>query len=120
MNGKVVLKMLEKMTDKGLENIEFMILTNKACNDNVAIEEAHYLSTEIEKLDKVHAEEVAYDLCNKKGAEILEKTYESFINSYEDEIREVMNYYNDHLRYFIKQSFIKELEKLGYEVPEGI
>lgn len=120
MNGKTVLKMLEKMTDKELENIEFMMLTNKMCNDNIVIEEAHYLSTEIEKLDKVNAEEVAYDLCNKKGAEILEKAYENLINSYEDEIREVMNYYDDHLRYYIKLALIEELEKLGYEVPEGI
>lgn len=120
MNGKAVFKMLEKMTDKELENIEFMMLTNKMCNDNVALEEALYLSTELEKLDKVHAEEIAYDLCNKKGVEILEETRKNFHNSYEDEISEIYNYYNDHLRYYIKQALIKELEKLGYEVPEGI
>lgn len=121
MNGEVIFNMLSKMTSDERKQVEVCIFSNKLFNDNLAHEEALYLSSEIESLEVSNAQEIAVNI---KPHEFAKMQYNAYCNAMEFEYSELaselINNYLYDLRIQIKNKMIEELKKIGHEIPEGI
>ena len=120
MNGETIFNMLSKMTSDERKQVEVCLFSNKLFNDNLAHEEALYLSSEIENLEVSNAQEVAVNIKPHEFAKMQDKAYCNATTFDSELVSELINNYLYDLRIQIKNKMIEELKKIGYEIPKGI
>ena len=121
MNGETIFNMLSKMTSDERKQVEVCLFSSKLFNDNLAHEEALYLSSEIENLEVSNAQEVAFNIKPYEFAKMQDNAYyNTMAFEYSELASELINNYLNDLRIQIKNKMIEELKKIGYEIPSGI
>ena len=119
MNAKELFDFLSTMSDEIKEQTEVLILSTKQDNERLISEEADFLSSELECVDKFHAEEFGYAIKSREFAFMQKIASGSILcdNEYIDELKRT---YEDCLRHEIKTAMIEKMRKSGIKVPEGI
>lgn len=119
MNAKELFDFLSTMSDEIKEQTEVLILSTKQDNERLISEEADFLSSELECVDKFQVEEFGYAIKSREFA-FMQKIASCSIlcdNEYIDELKRT---YENCLRYKIKNAMIKKMRKSGIDVPDGI
>lgn len=116
MNGERMFQMLSGMSKEEREQTHLITLSNKCHIDNFITDEKFYLISEVEELDYAHANEIAIHI----KPEQIQKFQESAFNDIIHLLDEADSIYRDTVKWWIKETMIEELRKVGYNVPDGI
>ena len=119
MNGKELFKFLSEMPDEIKEQTEFLLMSTKEDNERLIREEAEYLASELEMIDKVQAEEFGLAIKSNEFALIQERANSTALNTEECWVV-LSSSYEQALRIEIKDAMISKMREAGIEVPDGI
>jgi hypothetical protein len=119
MNGKDLFKLLSEMPDEIKEQTEFLLLSTKEDNERLIREEAEYLASELETIDKVQAAEFGLAIKSNEFAIIQKRANSTALNT-EDCWEVLSSSYEHALRIEIKDAMISKMREAGIEVPDGI
>ena len=117
MNAKDLFKFLSEMPDEVKEQTEFLLMSTKEDNERLIREEAEYLASELETIDKVQAAEFGWAIKSNEFARMQNNAWKSVFHS---ELESVLCEYYNVLRIEIKNAMIENMRKAGVEVPDGI